>query len=207
MNKEREQSIAPTRVRTPRKGNNGLSDENQIIFGSWTREEDETIIEFIKVNGETKWTQLARLIGHRTGKQCRERWKNNLDPTVSKSKWTEEEDRLIIESIEKSGTRWSIIASLLPGRTDNAVKNRWYSTLHRRLERIARGEIPDKRRGRKPHQSISFDLPQPPLVADKSIYPMTQFRDEEMSDDVIPSLTPISIPPPEQWERMTYDFS
>merc|ERR1712138_297412 len=69
----------------------------------------------------------------RTGKQCRERWCNNLDPTLKKGAWTPEEDQVILQMHAKLGTRWAEIAKCLPGRSDNSVKNRWYSTCSRIL--------------------------------------------------------------------------
>jgi len=102
-----------------------------LVKGPWTPEEDDTVISLVKVHGTKKWSLIARQLNGRLGKQCRERWYNQLDPSINKGEWTEKEDRLLIRAHNELGNRWAEIAKRLPGRTDNAIKNRWNSTLKR----------------------------------------------------------------------------
>ncbi|KAJ1453715.1 Homeodomain-like protein [Pelagophyceae sp. CCMP2097] len=110
---------------------------NPALKGAWAAEEDAMLLSAIETNGSQKWSHIASHLPGRTGKQCRERWHNQLNPAIDKSPWTENEDR----RYARAGPRWADIAAVLTGRTDNAVKNRWNCSMRRKIEQFIAEEV------------------------------------------------------------------
>ncbi|XP_038899941.1 transcription factor MYB36-like [Benincasa hispida] len=110
-------------------------DKANVKKGPWSPEEDTKLKSYIEQHGTGgNWIALPQKIGlKRCGKSCRLRWLNYLRPNIKHGDFSEEEDRIICSLYVSIGSRWSIIAAQLPGRTDNDIKNYWNTRLKKKL--------------------------------------------------------------------------
>nr|WLF77577.1 R2R3-MYB transcription factor 10-like protein [Fragaria x ananassa] len=98
----------------------------EVRKGSWTKEEDHLLRNYIEKHGEGRWHKVPLQAGlNRCRKSCRIRWLNYLKPNIKRGDFEEDEVDLMIRLRKLLGNRWSLIAGRLPGRTSNDVKNYW----------------------------------------------------------------------------------
>ncbi|BAT86063.1 hypothetical protein LR48_Vigan03g260800 [Vigna angularis] len=146
--------------------------------GPWTAEEDKKLINFILTNGQCCWRAVPKLAGLlRCGKSCRLRWTNYLRPDLKRGLLSEYEEKMVIDLHAQLGNRWSKIASHLPGRTDNEIKNHWNTHIKKKLKKMGIDPVT--------HKSLSITTEQSQAQPDQQPnQPLQEPQDQQQAIQV-----------------------
>lgn len=87
------------------KGSDGVP--SQWIKRPWTKEQDQLLREAVAKHGARNWSSVSKMIPTKSGKQCRERWINHIDPAINREPWTHEDDMKLIEAHSRIGNKWT----------------------------------------------------------------------------------------------------
>ena len=148
--------------------------------GPWSQHEDRSLLELVQSQGAHNWVRISQFIRTRSPKQCRERYHQNLKPSLCHDPISPEEGEIIERLVSEMGKRWAEIARRLPGRSDNAVKNWWNGGMNRRRRIVVRreGSVRGGLEFDENVEPLSFARPAPvlPHPADRQILVPTSRR-------------------------------
>ncbi|OEL13823.1 Protein ODORANT1 [Dichanthelium oligosanthes] len=155
--------------------------------GPWTAEEDQKLVSFILGNGQCCWRAVPKLAGLlRCGKSCRLRWTNYLRPDLKRGLLSDAEEKVVIDLHAQLGNRWSKIASHLPGRTDNEIKNHWNTHIKKKLKKMGIDPLTHKPLLPPPQQPPQQQSPPPAGVSPEAPQPPPPERTKPPEEKTVP---------------------
>ncbi len=105
-------------------------------FEGWSKDDDDALMDLMrKVKSPKSWVPIAKKFDRGKSEwEIQDRWTRYLKPGSRKGQWTDEEDAVVVETVQNSMeepfTRWSDLAQRLPGRVGKQVRDRWVNHLN-----------------------------------------------------------------------------
>ncbi|KAI9367864.1 Homeodomain-like protein [Aspergillus egyptiacus] len=113
--------------------------------GPWVPDEDALLLRLVREQGPNNWVRISQHMHFRSPKQCRERFHQNLKPTLNREPISAEEGLMIERMVAEMGKCWAEIARRLGNRSDNAVKNWWNGSMNRKRRGLQNSSSPHSR--------------------------------------------------------------
>jgi hypothetical protein len=149
----------------------------------FTPEEDALLSQVMKVAACSSWIDIAERIPGRTARQCRDRWENYVCPRNKNGPWTPEEDIILVQKVREHGCRWAKIAKSFDGRSENNVKNRWYTCVR------SKSDIDPLAEPVAPHEAFPLIISLPPTLIGPSVAGAETSQREMDSSSLFPEFT------------------
>ncbi|KAJ3692620.1 hypothetical protein LUZ60_011715 [Juncus effusus] len=171
-------------------GQHSCCNQQKVKRGLWSPEEDEKLIRYITTHGYGCWSEVPDKAGlQRCGKSCRLRWINYLRPDIRRGRFTAEEEKLIISLHAIVGNRWAHIASHLPGRTDNEIKNYWNSWIKKKIKKSSPASSTNPNPTQDLFQPTQNSIDQLDAIVNQTLT-QQNFSPKPISDSIFLSQTP-----------------
>jgi len=155
----------------------------------FTEQEDTLLAQLVGHFGEEKWNEISLYMNGRSIRQCRERWRNYLSPSINRSEWSLQEDALLASKYEELGPKWKQISRFFQNRTDISLKNRLLVLVRKESKRIRMQFQPTKRKRVKPQNevqqqvSLCDEQEEFEIIANSIEYqPVTHFISDEIPE-------------------------
>ena len=175
----------------------------------WTGREDDLMTKLVQENGTKQWTIISEKLNQyfpnaiRTGKQCRERWHNHLNPGINKDCWELAEEIALFSTHANLGNKWAEISNYLSGRTDNSIKNHFYSTL-RKQYRVLKGADGTREQLKKHTAHLASSIL---ITLKKKQKKIDELDFAKSQEEFFDSFPPMMYSPPDFDENLSYEDS
>ena len=151
--------------------NKSVSKSGKKIRKLFSQQEDALLTQIMYQQPFETWIAVAEQLPGRTARQCRDRWVNYLSPSNKNGPWSHEEDQLLAEKYLEHGPQWTTIAKFFDGRSENNVKNRWYTYVKSRFNTAPTPHVSNQQNQPKRTQTVTPVQPQP-IPAYRPVYPV-----------------------------------
>lgn len=114
--------------------NNEQQNKKKQKGNNWSQNEDEMLKNAVNMYSGRNWKDIAAMVPGRTHSQCSQRWRR-IQPFKNRQAWTKQEDKTLVDLVQKNGCNWALISSFIEGRTGKQVRERYLNKLDPKINR------------------------------------------------------------------------